>query len=206
MSAPQSPRKDTMHTDQQRRRRANWIALGTVGAAVVAATLVTTGAFGNPVAPAPAHSVAAPAAQPSAAPQPNPQPTKTATIKGEVAVPIKPELAATVTGMAAVQGKAEGPGEIAGPAVRFTISITNDTGKPFNLANTVVNAYSGADASPADPLTSEGTTFPKSLKDGESATAQFVFTIPEDQRDMVLVTVDTSVQNPVVAFRGPAPR
>jgi hypothetical protein len=206
MSAGHTPRKDIMSTAQQRRRRSNWVALGTVGAAVVAATLVTTGAFGIAAAPAPTHSIAAPAAQPSSAAKPIPQPTKTATIKGKVAVPIKPELAATVTGMAAVHGKAEGPGEISGPAVKFTISITNETGKPFNLANTVVNAYYGADASPAEQLTSEGTTFPKSLKDGESASAQFVFTIPKDERGTVLVTVDTSVQNPVVAFRGSAPQ
>ena len=205
MSAGHTPRKDIMSTAQQRRRRSNWVALGTVGAAVVAATLVTTGAFGLAAAPAPAHSAAAPAAQPAAA-KPSPQPTKTATIKGKVAVPIKTDLAATVTSMTAVEGKAEGPGEIAGPAVKFTIAITNNTGKPFDLTNTVVNAYYGTDVSPAEQLTSEGTAFPKSLKDGESASAQFVFTIPEDERGSVLVTVDTSVQNPVVAFRGPAPR
>jgi hypothetical protein len=206
MSAGHTPRKDIMSTAQQRRPRSNWVALGVVGSAVVAATLVTTGAFGTAAAPAPTHSAVAPAAQPSSVAKPNPQPTKTATIKGKVAVPIKPELAATVTGMTAVQGEAQGPGEIAGPAVKFTIAIKNDTGKPFNLANTVVNAYSGADASPAEQLTSEGTAFPKLLKDGESASAQFVFTIPEDERGTVLVTVDTSVQNPVVAFRGSAPR
>jgi len=195
-----------MSTARSRGPRSNWVALSVVGTAVVAATLVTTGAFGSAAAPAPGHSVAAPAAQPSAAAKPDPQPTKTATIKGKGTLAIKPQLAATVTRMAAVQGKAQGPGEIAGPAVEFTIAITNDTGKPFNLANTVVNAYFGADASPAEQLISDGHGFPKLLKDGESATAQFVFTIPEDQRDTVLVTVDTSVQNPVVAFRGPAPR
>lgn len=206
MSAGHTPRKDTMSTAPQRRTRSNWVALGVVGTAVVAATIVTTGAFGSAAAPTPTHSAVAPAAQPSSVAKPNPQPTKTAAIKGKVAVPIKPELAAAVTAMTAVQGQAQGPGEIGGPAVRFTISITNDTGRPFNLANTVVNAYYGADSTPADQLVSDGTAFPKLLKDGESASAQFVFTIPEDQRGTVLVTVDTSVQNPVVAFRGSAPQ
>jgi hypothetical protein len=186
-----------MSTDHQRRRRSNWVALGIVGAAVVAGTVVTTSNALNPVASA------QPAAASSAAAHPTPQPTKTASIKGKLA--IKPELAATVTGMAAVDGKAQGPGEIAGPAVRFTIRITNTTGKPADLSHTVVNAYYGADASPAQPLTIGTAAFPASLADGASATGTFVFTIPDSARASVVVTVDTSVANPVVAFKGAAP-
>jgi hypothetical protein len=193
-----------MTTDQQRRRRSNGVALGIVGAAVVAATLLTTSnALSSPPTRA-TTTAAAPAAQP--APKPNPQPTKTTTIKGKAALAIKTDLSATVTAVAAVQGKAQGPGEIAGPAVQFTIAITNETGKPFDLANTVVNAYYGTSATPATPLEQEaGRPFPKKLKDGATATGVFVFTIPKDQRSTVLVTVDTSVHTPVVAFRGSAP-
>ncbi len=72
MSAGRTPRKDTMSTAPQRGPRSNWVALGVVGAAVVAATLVTTGAFGSAASPAPAHSVAAPAAQPTSARRPCP--------------------------------------------------------------------------------------------------------------------------------------
>jgi hypothetical protein len=195
MSAGHTPRKDTMSTEQQRRRRSNWVALGIVGAAVVAGTVVTTSGTLNPTASAQPAS--------SAVSHPTPQPTKTASIKGKVV--IKPELAATVTGMAAVDGKAQGPGEIAGPAVRFTLRITNTTGKTADLSHTVVNAYYGADSSPAQPLTSGTAAFPASLADGASATGTFVFTIPASARASVVVTVDTSVANPVVAFKGAAP-
>lgn len=208
MSAGSTPRKDTMSTEQHRRQRANWLALGIVGTAVVAATVVTTsGTLNAGASPAPtATSSAHAAAQPAQPAHPSPQPTKTAPIKGKVDLAIKPELSATVASMTAVQGDAQGPGEIAGPAVKFVVAITNTTGKPFNLQNTVVNAYYGADATPAEPLLSEGGAFPKLLKDGDSATGTFVFTIPQEQRGTVLVTVDTAVQNPVVAFRGSAPR
>jgi hypothetical protein len=138
--------------------------------------------------------------------RPTPQPTKTATIAQPTAVPIKRELAAAVTRMTAVTGTADGPGEIGGPSVRFTITITNRTGKPFSLSNTVVNAYYGAAATPAVQLRSPGgKDFPSSVQDGGSATGVFVFNIPKASRSAVKVTVDTSVQNPVVAFQGAAP-
>ena len=109
--------------------------------------------------------------------------------------------------MEAVQGKATGPGEIAGPSVRFTITIKNSTGKKVDLSSTVVNAYAGVDSAPAIPLQGPGgKPFPSSVADGGSATGVFVFNIARADRDRVEVTVDTSVRNPVVAFKGAAPR
>ena len=100
-----------------------------------------------------------------------------------------------------------GPGEIGGPSVRFTIRITNTTGKTFNLTNTVVNAYYGTSSTPAVQLQQPGgKDFPTSVKTGASATGVFVFNIPKAQRAHVEVTVDTAVQNPVIAFKGPAPK
>lgn len=134
-----------------------------------------------------------------------PQPTRTAAISSRAT--IVRSLTAKVTKLEAVQGQASGPGEVSGPAVRFTITITNTTGATVNLSNTVVNAYFGADTTPAIQLEKPGAVaFPFSVKDGGSATGVFVFNIPEASRDRVEVTVDTSVKNPVVAFRGPAPR
>jgi hypothetical protein len=139
--------------------------------------------------------------------RPTPQATKTATIAKPTAVPIKQELTAAVTKMTAVTGTADGPGEIGGPSVRFTITITNHTGKAFSLSNTVVNAYYGKAATPAVQLRSPGgKDFPSSVKNGGSATGVFIFNIPKASRSAVKVTVDTSVQNPVIAFQGAAPR
>jgi hypothetical protein len=139
--------------------------------------------------------------------RPTPQPTKTATIAEPTAVPIKQELTAAVTKMTAVTGTADGPGEIGGPSVRFTITIENTTGKTFSLSNTVVNAYYGKAATPAVQLRSPGgKDFPSSVRNGGSATGSFVFNIPKASRSSVKVTVDTSVQNPVIAFQGAAPR
>jgi hypothetical protein len=136
-----------------------------------------------------------------------PQPTKSASITKPTSIAIKKELSAAVVKMSAVTGTADGPGEIGGPSVRFTIAITNSTGKSFALSNTVVNAYYGKDATPAVQLRSPGgKDFPMSVKDGKTATGVFVFNIPKASRSRVKVTVDTAVQNPVIAFQGAAPR
>lgn len=174
------------------------------------------GASGTPSTTAVATPTASPSTSVLSSPKPTatkaapvpagtPQPTKTATISAPTTI-VK-SLTAKVTRTEAVQGKASGPGEVGGPAVRFTIAITNTTGKTVQLSNTVVNAYFGADATPAIELEKPGgKAFPFSVKNGETATGVFVFNIPEASRNTVEVTVDTSVKNPVVAFRGSVPR
>lgn len=144
----------------------------------------------------------APSAGPTAA---APQPTRTSTISS--AAPIVKELTARVAKVEAVRGEAQAPGEVAGPSVRFTITITNSTDASVDLTNTVVNAYYGSQATPATELAEPGgRPFPASVGAGRSTTGVFVFNIPAAQREQVKVTVDTSVQNPVVAFVGRAPR
>ncbi len=133
------------------------------------------------------------------------QPTKSASITKPQTI-VK-AFTAKVTKMTAVQGVANGPGEIAGPAVRFTITLTNTTGEPIDLSTTVVNAYYGSDRTPADSLDGPGgSAFTKTLADGGTATGSYVFSIPEDERGTVEITIDTSVANSVVAFTGSAPR
>lgn len=190
------------------------IAVLTAGRAASPASTASTSPGPSSAAPATSSAAASPTPtstpKKSAKPKPaitasTPQPTKTATISS--AAPIVKELTAEVTKMEAVQGKATGPGEIAGPSVRFTITIKNSTAKKVDLSSTVVNAYAGSDSAPAIPLQGPGgKPFPSSVAAGSSATGVFVFNIPRADRGHVEVTVDTSVRNPVVAFKGAAPR
>ena len=142
-----------------------------------------------------------------AAPKPDKtQPVKVAEIKAQAPVAIVGALKADVTDMKAVQGAAHVPGEIAGPSVRFTVRITNGTADTVDLSKTVVTAYYGADKTPANELTGSGAhAFPASVKPGHTVSGAFVFTIPSSERSTVEVAVDTSVANPVVAFKGSAP-
>ncbi|MCU1438797.1 MAG: hypothetical protein JWP66_1884 [Naasia sp.] len=112
----------------------------------------------------------------------------------------------TVTNVEAVQGEAVGPGEVAGPSVRFTVVAANNTGASVNLGNTVLNAYYGDDETPASPLSGPGVqAFPTALEPGRQVTGVYVFSIPTDQRGAVRLTVDYSVETPILVFEGPAP-
>ncbi|WP_158590153.1 hypothetical protein [Amnibacterium setariae] len=217
-------------------RRSRWTAAAIVGALVAVLVVVTVVGLltAGRVAPASSRTSSAAAAAPSSVPTtsptpgstptptptstpapsrtaaavaPRPQPTRTAAITASAPVPIKKALSAEVVKTEAVQGTAEGPGEIAGPSVRFTIRLSNSTGRAVDLSSTVVNAYSGADGAPAVQLRSPGgRAFPTRVANGSSATGVFVFNIPSDERSKVEVTVDTAVGNPVIAFRGAVPR
>ena len=216
-------------TGRQKRAPGRWRRVGLIVVPAVVIVAVAVGAIaaaaphaGTDPAPTsssasvvPPSATASPSATPrkatTPAPPPTrvpggaPQPTTTASISRPAT--IAKALTVRVTTMEAVVGEADGPGEIAGPAVRFTITITNRTGKTVNLSDTAVNAYYGADATPALPLRMPGgVPFPASVQDGRSATGVFVFSIPVASRSLVGVTVDTSVHNPIVAFRGPAPK
>lgn len=107
----------------------------------------------------------------------------------------------------AVQGEANGPGEIAGPAVRVTVTASNDTGAPVLLETIVVDLVYGPDRTSAAPLSGPGSVrFSGELAQGASATGVYVFDVPVDQRDEVSVIVSyTAAVSPVV-FTGPAPR
>ncbi|WP_375399266.1 hypothetical protein [uncultured Amnibacterium sp.] len=175
------------------------------GASTAAPTSAAPGAAATPSASAAPSAPAPSASAQSSSAAPAPQPTTTAEIAKQ-AVIVK-ALTAKVTKQAAVVGTAQGPGEIAGPSVQFTIQIRNTTGTTVDLTSAVVNAYSGTDRAPATQLEEPGgRAFPDSVRNGRTATGVFVFNIPVAQRGTVLVTLDTSVANAVVAFKGPAPR
>lgn len=106
----------------------------------------------------------------------------------------------------AVQGEANGPGEIAGPAIRVTVEATNDTGAPVLLETVVVDLVYGSEKSSAAPLSGPGVVrFSGELAPGASATAVYVFDVPVDQRAEVSVVVSYAASVSPVVFTGPAP-
>ncbi|HEY5822672.1 MAG TPA: hypothetical protein VIT20_11890 [Propionibacteriaceae bacterium] len=120
---------------------------------------------------------------------------------------VKPGLTAEVDKIEAVTGQAEGPGEVGGPAIRFTVKLVNAGDQAQPLDTTVVNVYYGDQATPASSLSGPGVTpLPDSVRPGAEVSATYVFTVPRASRDKVLITVDYSVDTSVVAFRGRAPR
>lgn len=172
-------------------------------------------------APAPAQAPVAPPAPPApAAADPAPVDRKgkseeeLATIPQPVAPPVdlksrktvKGGVSATITEMAAVQGEAKGIGEVAGPAVRFKITVLNDTATALTLDGAVVDVSYGDDEQPASQLSGpDPTAFPASVAPGESGVGVFIFAVPLDARDKVKIHFNLEAETPIATFAGQAP-
>lgn len=173
----------------------------TPGAAPVSATSTQS--------PAPTSSAATTKpVPPTAPPESSNQKTRTPVpLDEDTEVEVEPGVKAKVDRLTAVTGEAEGPGEVGGPAVRFRVVLTNDSSAEVPLISTVVNLYSSADKTPANPVSGPGASaLPESVAPGGSASGTYVFVLPRDERDRVLITVDYAVDRSVVAFQGRAPR
>lgn len=115
-------------------------------------------------------------------------------------------LSATVKDLTAVDGTAQGIGEIAGPAIRFSVVLDNKTAKELSTASTVVTVDYGGAQIPAAPLSGPDVAdFPVSVGPGKSVTGTFVFNVPNDQRGQVRILVNYQASLPVAAFEGAAP-
>ena len=106
----------------------------------------------------------------------------------------------------AVDGEANGPGEIAGPAVRVTVVATNDSPSPVLLEGVVVDLTYGSQNTSAAPLSGPGAVrFTGEVAPGASATGVYVFDVPVDQRGAVSVLVSYAASVSPVVFQGEAP-
>ena len=204
-----------------------WWLIGGGGVAVlVVAGLVwfaAVGGFGGGPAtpgPAPGSSSAAPSG-PSTTPVPEPsipsptatgsptvEPTRTPTsvetdLDGKVET--APGVTASVQKVEAVAGEARGPGEIAGPALRVTISVQNGSKAPIRTELGLINLFYGKDRAPAGTLSGPGVTaFPEQIAAGGSGTGTAVFNVPISERGRVDVEFSYSTNAPVVIFSGAA--
>lgn len=111
-----------------------------------------------------------------------------------------------VTQVETIVGKGRIPGEISGPALRISLTATNDTDRAIAVNTTVANLYYAADRTPASPLIKSGADpFPASIRAGASATGVFVFTVPKDDRDPLRLEVILGSKFRVVEFSGSCP-
>jgi len=119
---------------------------------------------------------------------------------------ILPDVTVAVTNLEAVQGEAQGVGEVAGPAVRVTLKVNNATADQIDLSTAVTTMYFGDDQTPAQQLSGPGQVLPPTdLSPDSAATFTLIFSIPAEEREFVTVTFDYSVNEPAVVFSGIAP-
>jgi hypothetical protein len=104
-----------------------------------------------------------------------------------------------------VQGEAQGPGEVAGPALRVSITVKNNTSKAVSMELALANLYYGKEATPASPLSGPGADpLTRAIPAGKSATGRYVFGVPKDERDQIQVEFSYTTKAPTVIFTGAA--
>lgn len=163
--------------------------------------------LGAPTAPASGTSVPAPSVHPA------PTGTLDAELPRETQSPVPLDAVARATGavsvqltsIEAVQGEAVVPTEISGPALRLTLEATNAGGDSFETPAVVVNLYMGGERLPASAVSRPGgRPFPPEIPAGGSAAGVYLFTVPAEHRDVILVEVELQVGESIVLFEGPA--
>lgn len=122
--------------------------------------------------------------------------------KGELV----PGVTGRITAVESVLGTASGPGEVAGPAIRFKVEFKNSTSSSLTLATTVINVEYGPARTPAGELSGPGVELlPLELAVGQTSSGTYVFSVPADQRDVVRITVDYAVDVEPLIFEGTVP-
>ncbi|MEU2350288.1 hypothetical protein [Modestobacter sp. NPDC049651] len=186
---------------------------GTSAAAATTSAAGTTGPAAASSSAAPGSPSAAPAAATSTAPTATPasgepgsadfSPATLAPVPLDAAVTAGDGVVVSLPEVVGVQGTANGPGNVAGPAVRVSVRVENRTGEDLDLGAIATTLTYGADATPASPL-DDPAQWPLAgtLADGESATGVYVFTVPADARDAVTVVVGPRADAPLLVFTG----
>ena len=119
---------------------------------------------------------------------------------------IVPDFSASVTSVKAIDGVGQGIGEISGPALAFTVQLTNNTKAPLETVGVVVNCYE-ATTNPAIPLLGDPNAkpLPDTVAPGQTVTGVYVFLVPKDARDSATLTLAFDPESPMVVFSGKLP-
>lgn len=115
-------------------------------------------------------------------------------------------VAARLVAVDGIQATGTGPGNISGPALRVTVRLDNASDRTLDLGGVQVTMSYGADEAPASPVNDPtAASFTGVLPPGASAEGRYVFTVPEDARDVVMVSVGYEAGRPFLVFSGSAP-
>lgn len=144
----------------------------------------------QPAAPSPAPKPGG-AAQPTKAPVPLSQPADFGT--GVVAKLDKIE---------SIVATAHGPGEISGPALAFTITVTNRSTGTVDLGSVIVNLTDAHGDPGVSMFGPPAVLLSGTLAVGASATGTYVFAVASSAASTVRLEVSYSTQAPTVVFSG----
>lgn len=97
------------------------------------------------------------------------------------------------------------PGERSGPGVTVTVGVTNASSEPISLDLVIVDLIGGdgASAVPIDSMSEDRLV--GELGPGQSATGQYQYFIPLDQRQSATIAISYSAEAPTALFTGALP-
>ena len=97
---------------------------------------------------------------------------------------------------------AHGPGEISGPALAFTITVTNRSTGTVDLGSVIVNLTDAHGDPGVSMFGPPSVLLSGTLAVGASATGTYVFAVASSAASMVRLEMSYSTQAPTVVFAG----
>jgi hypothetical protein len=99
---------------------------------------------------------------------------------------------------------ANGPGEVAGPALAVTVKVSNNSSKAVDVSSAVVTLLDAKGQEGTPTPESPAAPFTGSLQPGASANGVYVFNIAQTQRNPITVTVSYNAGAATAQFTGNA--
>lgn len=112
-------------------------------------------------------------------------------------------IAVALSSIESMTTEAELPGEVAGPGVKVTVAVTNNSADAVDLGNVVVDLQDAA-GTPSIPMSVGSTPFTGSVAPGATATGVYVFSVPATYANPATITVAYAASAPVAVFSGNA--
>ncbi|MGN6762588.1 MAG: hypothetical protein ACTHJI_14825 [Leifsonia sp.] len=158
--------------------------------------------------PPPSAAPASPAPQSTSSSKPAAPPKVDPRYGAPVAAVVSTGTTATLAGgltaklqVADTTAKAVRAGEVAGPAIKVQIELTNPGSTDVSLAQVAVNAYYGKTSIPATELTDGAQPLLGTLKAGETRTGVYLFSVPDGQSGSAVITVTDAAGTPITVFK-----
>lgn len=114
------------------------------------------------------------------------------------------DVTVQIAKVASIKAKAQGPGEVGGPAVAITIKIENDGSKAFDTSLLSVNVTDAKGLPGSGMIGPPAKWIKGSVKPGGQAQGVYVFSVPERNRNPIEVSVSVNPGMPTVVFSGKA--
>ncbi len=125
-------------------------------------------------------------------------------IKTDLTAPVEPAsgVKVQITKVEAINAKGQGPGEVSGPAVAVTISLTNSGSAEFDTSLLSVNLEDSKGLPGGGMIGPPADWIKKPVPGGGSVSGVYVFSVPKANRDPITVLVSVNPGVPTVEFSG----